>query len=93
MISLQSGKDMVEQNHILIGAIRKLALAGEQAGFSVEEMIELLKTGVSVETLLDLVCCTDRYIDFGAKLGEIKDGHKLLPEVQESPSGSSLRLR
>ncbi len=46
---------MVEENHVLIGAIRKLALAGEQAGFSVEEMIELLKTGVSVETILDLV--------------------------------------
>ena len=55
-ISLQSGEDMTEQNHVLIGAIRKLALAGEQAGFSVEEMIELLKTGVSVETLFDLVC-------------------------------------
>jgi hypothetical protein len=39
-----------------VGAIRKLALAGEQAGLSVEEMIELLRTGVSVETLLDLVC-------------------------------------
>src|ERR1700756_1901516 len=32
--------DLAEQNQILIGAIRKLALAGEQAGFSVEEMIE-----------------------------------------------------
>jgi hypothetical protein len=36
-------------------------------------MIELLKTGASVETLLDLLCCThlrcmDRHIDFGAKL-------------------------
>ena len=93
MISLQLGEDMVEQNHILIGAIRKLALAGEQAGFSVEEMIELLKTGVSVETLLDLVCCTDRHIDFGAKLGEVKDGHGLLPDVQQNPSRSSLRLR
>jgi hypothetical protein len=69
MISLQSLRDMAEQNQILIGAIRKLALADEQAGFSVEEMIELLKTGASVETLLDLLCCTDRHIDFGAKLG------------------------
>jgi hypothetical protein len=84
---------MVEQNYVLIAAIRKLALAGEQAEFSVEEMIELLKTGVSVETLLDLVCCMDRHIEFGAKLGEVKDGHRLLPEVQESPSGSNLRLR
>jgi hypothetical protein len=39
------------------------------------------------------LCCTDRHIDFGAKFGEVKDGHKLLPEVQESPSRSSLRLR
>ena len=60
---------MAEQNQILIGAIRKLAVAGEQSGFSVEEMIELLKTGASVETLLDLLCCTDRHIDLGAKLG------------------------
>ena len=93
MISLESGEDMVEQNYVLIAAIRKLALAGEQAEFSVEEMIELLKTGVSVETLLDLMCCMDRHIEFGAKLGEVNDGHRLLPEVQESPSGSNLRLR
>ena len=50
------GEDMDEQNRLLVGAIRKFALAGEQAGFSVEEMIELLKTGVSVQMLLDLVC-------------------------------------
>jgi hypothetical protein len=72
MISLQSGKDMAEQNQILIGAIRKLALAGEQAGFSVEEIIELLKTGASVETLLDLLRCTDRHIDFGCQIGEVE---------------------
>ena len=36
-------REMVEQNHVLIGAIRKLALAGEQAEFSVEQMIELLE--------------------------------------------------
>jgi hypothetical protein len=48
---------MDEQNRVLVGALRKLALAGEQPEFSVEEMIELLKTGVSVQTLLDLVCC------------------------------------
>jgi hypothetical protein len=44
------------EQSVLFGAIRKLAQAGEQVGFSVEEMIELLKTGVSVETLLDLIC-------------------------------------
>jgi hypothetical protein len=42
---------------VLFGAIVKLARAGEQVGFTVEEMIELLKTGVSVETLLDLIGC------------------------------------
>lgn len=47
---------MAEQNRALVGAIRKLVLAGEQAGFSLEEMIELLNTGMSVEALLDLIC-------------------------------------
>ena len=36
-------------------AIYKLAVAGEQAGFSLEEMIQLLNAGVSVETLLHLI--------------------------------------
>lgn len=36
-------------------AINKLAIAGEQAGFSIEQMIELLSAGLSVETLLDLI--------------------------------------
>lgn len=33
----------------------KLAVAGEQAGFSVEQMIQLLNRGLTVETLLDLI--------------------------------------
>jgi len=53
---------MGEENQVLLGAIRKLALAGEQAGLSVEEMIELLKAGVNIETLLDLVCCRHEMI-------------------------------
>ncbi len=92
MIVLQSGEGMVEENHILIGAIRKLALASEQSGFSVEEIIELLKTGVSVETLLDLICCADQKID-SPQLEEVKHGHTILPDMQASPSWSSLRLR
>ena len=63
MISLQSGEDMVEQNQILIGALKKLAIADEQTEFSVEEIIELLKKGVSVETFLDLTGCANRYMD------------------------------
>lgn len=47
---------MTPYNPVLVQAIRKLALAGEQAGLSIEEMIELLETGVSVETLLNLIC-------------------------------------
>ncbi len=39
----------------LLRAIGKLAIAGEQAGFSLEQMIELLNEGLSVETLLDLI--------------------------------------
>ena len=39
----------------LVAAIGKLAIAGEQAGFNLEQMIELLDQGLSVETLLDLI--------------------------------------
>jgi hypothetical protein len=36
-------------------AVEKLAHAGEQAGFTVKDMIRLLNAGLSVETLLDLI--------------------------------------
>ena len=39
----------------LAQAIEKLALAGERAGMSVEDMIQLLNAGVGVETLLNLI--------------------------------------
>lgn len=39
----------------LMVAIGKLAVAGEQAGFTVEQMIDLLNSGLAVETLLDLI--------------------------------------
>jgi hypothetical protein len=35
--------------------VYKLAIAGEQAGFSVEEMIQMLNAGITVETLLYLI--------------------------------------
>jgi hypothetical protein len=35
--------------------VYKLAIAGEQAGFSLEEMIGILDAGVSVENLLLLI--------------------------------------
>jgi len=39
----------------LVVAISKLAVVGEQAGFTLEVMIELLDGGLSVETLLELI--------------------------------------
>jgi len=42
-------------NPSLVSAIAKLAIAGEQAGFSFEQMIHLLDDGLTVETLLDLI--------------------------------------
>ena len=38
-----------------ITAIEKLVLAGEQAGFTVEQMIQILQTGASVEALLHMI--------------------------------------
>jgi hypothetical protein len=43
-------------NPSLVLAISKLAAAGEQAGFTLEQMIELLDAGLEVETLLELIC-------------------------------------
>jgi hypothetical protein len=38
-----------------INAIRKLAAAGEQAGLSLDQMIQLLNSGMTVVALLDLI--------------------------------------
>jgi hypothetical protein len=43
-------------NPSLVLAISKLAAAGEQAGFTLEQMIDLLDHGLEVETLLELIC-------------------------------------
>jgi hypothetical protein len=39
----------------LSSTIEKLARTGEQAGFRVEEMIEMLNAGVSIGALLDMI--------------------------------------
>lgn len=39
----------------LVQAVERLAIAGEEAGFSVEDMIRMLNAGVSLETLLDII--------------------------------------
>lgn len=42
-------------SQLQVNAIRKLAVAGEQAGFSLDQLIELLNSGMSVVSLLDLI--------------------------------------
>ena len=39
----------------LVSGIAKLAHAGQQAGFSVEQMIQLLNAGLGVEALVDVI--------------------------------------
>lgn len=36
-------------------AVAKLAIAGEQAGFSLEQMMGMLDAGLTVGTLMDLI--------------------------------------
>jgi len=43
------------ESQLQLKAIRKLAVAGEQAGFTLDQMIQLLNSGMSVVTLLDLI--------------------------------------
>jgi hypothetical protein len=43
------------ENPSLILAISRLAVAGEQAGFTVEQMIDLLDSGLEVEALLEVI--------------------------------------
>jgi len=45
----------IVENPSLVLAISKLAAAGEQAGFTLEQMIELLDHGLEVETLVELI--------------------------------------
>ena len=44
-----------KRSHHLLSTIERLARAGERAGFSVEEMIEMLNAGVSIGALLDMI--------------------------------------
>ena len=39
----------------IAASVFKLAVAGEQAGFTVEQIIDLFHAGVSVESLLELI--------------------------------------
>jgi hypothetical protein len=50
---LQSGR--MERTVISIDLLRKLAIAGQNAGFSAEDMIALLRTGMTIEQLLNII--------------------------------------
>jgi hypothetical protein len=39
----------------LVSGVAKLAKAGQQAAFSVEQMIQLLNSGLGVEGLMDVI--------------------------------------
>lgn len=39
----------------LVAAVSKLALEGERAGFTLEQLIELLEAGIPVAGLLELI--------------------------------------
>lgn len=43
------------QQPVLARAIERLVQVGQQAGISVEQMIQILNAGGSVETLLDII--------------------------------------
>ena len=51
--SVQIGGLMISPARV--NAVRKLAIAGDQAGLSLEQMIQLLNAGMSVVGLLDLI--------------------------------------
>jgi hypothetical protein len=40
-----------------VNAVQKMAFDGEQTGLSIEQMIQLLNSGMSVVALLDLIVC------------------------------------
>jgi hypothetical protein len=60
----------------LMIAIGKLAIAGEQAGFTIEQMIDLLNSGLPVETLLQLIAW------------RLEDSKSPLPFINSFPIGS-----
>ena len=43
------------ENSTLVSSVDKLAIAGERAGFTVEQLIRLLNAGLSVDSLLQVI--------------------------------------
>ena len=55
----------IQSGRHLASIIERLARAGEQAGFSVEEMIEMLNAGVSIGALLDMISYSSSQEELG----------------------------
>ena len=47
--------EVTAMNVQLLTALSKLVVAGEQAGFSVDELIRLLNAGIGMEDILNLI--------------------------------------
>jgi hypothetical protein len=74
------------ENSSLVSAIEKLAIAGEQAGFTVEQMIQLLNDGLTVETLFDLIFVASPDVEFDDSCLLLTLGHQSPPlSCQLSP--------
>ena len=56
----------------------KLAINGERAGFSVEEMIEFLNRGLSVEALLDVINRRLAADDLGPEARPASSPHRVM---------------
>ena len=72
------------ESQIQLKAIRKLAVAGEQAGFTLDQMIQLLNSGMSVVTLLDLIAW---------RLGPSRNSFESFPIVGRVQSRTLVRSR
>ena len=48
MLASRTGPDIAS-------CVAKVVVAGQQAGFTIEEMIEFLQNGLKLETLIDLI--------------------------------------
>ncbi|HEX3323327.1 MAG TPA: hypothetical protein VHR84_21670 [Terriglobales bacterium] len=46
----------------LLDSAEKLAVAGEQAGFTISQMVDLLSAGLTVDTILDLIAWRDEIL-------------------------------
>jgi len=54
----------------IASCIARVAVAGQQAGFTVDEMIEFLQNGLKLETLIDLIAAR---LEMKSLLGQVSN--------------------